>query len=228
MSPGVRSPAAPALINDAQFLRGMPDDFDRWAEWGNPEWRFEKIFPYLRKLEADQDFSDEFHGSDGPISCRRYRPDEWGPQQHAFYRACRDAGFPDCPDHNRPASTGVGPLAFNVDGRVRVSTAMGYLDPARDRKGSDHQTPLPCPRDHLRRPSSGRTARSQRSWGVFRLWRGGNPLRRCYRYAAYPGSVGYWARGPAPAIRHTHRAGPTWSRAQSSRSPGRADGLAYA
>ena len=73
---------------------GMPEDFDRWAEWGNPEWRFEKIFPYLRKLEADQDFSDELHGSDGPISCRRYQPDEWGPQQLAFYRACRDAGFP--------------------------------------------------------------------------------------------------------------------------------------
>ena len=68
-----------SAINDAQFLRGMPEDFDRWAEWGNPEWRYEKIFPYLRKLEADQDFSDEFHGSDGPISCRRYRPDEWGP-----------------------------------------------------------------------------------------------------------------------------------------------------
>ena len=122
-------------INDAQFLRGMPEDFDRWAEWGNPEWRFEEMLPYMRKLEADQDFRDEFHGSDGPINCRRYRPDEWGPQQRAFYRACRDAGFPDCPDHNRPNSTGVGPLAFNVDGRVRVSAAIGYLDPARIREG---------------------------------------------------------------------------------------------
>ena len=124
-----------SAINDAQFLRGMPEDFDRWAEWGNTEWRFDKIFPYLRKLESDQDFSDEFHGSDGPISCRRHQPDEWGPQQHAFYQACRDAGFPDCPDHNLPGSTGVGPLPFNIDGRVRVSTAIGYLDPARDRPG---------------------------------------------------------------------------------------------
>ena len=124
-----------SAVNDAQFLRGMPEDFDRWAEWGNPEWRFEKIFPYLLKLEADRDFEDDLHGSDGPIVCRRYRPDEWGPQQHAFYSACRDAGFPDCPDHNLPGSTGVGPLPFNVDGRVRVSTAIGYLDPARDRPG---------------------------------------------------------------------------------------------
>ena len=124
-----------SAVNDAQFLRGMPEDFDRWAEWGNPEWSFDRIFPYMRKLEADQDFQDEFHGSDGPISCRRYRPDEWGPQQHAFYAACRDAGFPDCPDHNRPNSTGVGPLAFNIADRVRVSAAMGYLDPARNRTG---------------------------------------------------------------------------------------------
>ncbi len=124
-----------SAVNDAQFLRGMPEDFDRWAEWGNTEWSFDKMLPYMRKLEADQDFQDELHGSDGPISCRRFRPDEWGPQQHAFYRACRDAGFPDCEDHNRPGSTGVGPLAFNIDGRVRMSTAIGYLDPARNRPG---------------------------------------------------------------------------------------------
>ena len=124
-----------SAVNDAQFLRGMPEDFDRWAEWGNPEWAFEMVLPYMRKLEADRDFQDEFHGSDGPIPCRRYTPEEWGPQQHAFYQACLDSGFPDCPDHNRPGSTGVGPLAFNVDGRVRVSTAMAYLDPARNRPG---------------------------------------------------------------------------------------------
>ena len=124
-----------SAVNDAQFLRGMPEDFDRWAEWGNPEWAFDKVLPYMRKLEADQDFQDDFHGADGPIPSRRYPPEEWGPQQHAFYRACRDAGFPDCPDHNRPGSSGVGPLAFNVCGRVRMSTAIAYLDPARNRPG---------------------------------------------------------------------------------------------
>ncbi len=124
-----------SAVNDAQFLRGMPDDFDRWAEWGNHEWSYDKLLPYLVKLESDQDFHDEFHGSDGPISCRRYRHDEWGPQQHAFYRACLDSGFADCPDHNRPGSTGVGPLPFNISERVRVSTAIAYLDPARSRLG---------------------------------------------------------------------------------------------
>ena len=188
----------------------------------------EGMFPYLRKLEADQDFADELHGSDGPISCRRYQPDEWGPQQRAFYRACRDAGFPDCPDHNRPNSTGVGPLAFNVSGRMRVSTAMAYLDPARHRTGLDHQTPLPGRRDHLRRPSSGGTAGHQRSGGVGRLWRRDHPLRRRHRFAAHSGALGYRAWGPIAAVRHSRRPGSPRRGAQSSRSPGRADGLADA
>lgn len=123
-----------SAVNDAQFLRAMPDDFERWASWGNPEWRYEKVAPYLRKLEADKDFYDDFHGAEGPIVARRHPPEEWEPQQEAFYRACIDAGFSDCPDHNMPDSTGVGPLAFNIDGRVRVSTAIGYLNPARGRE----------------------------------------------------------------------------------------------
>ncbi len=123
-----------SAVNDAQFLRPMPEDFDLWAELGNPQWSFEKVLPYLIKLENDQDFQDEFHGNAGPVPCRRYPDSDWGPQQRAFHRACLDAGFPRCPDHNRPGSAGVGPLAFNIDGRTRVSTAIAYLEPARRRE----------------------------------------------------------------------------------------------
>ena len=122
-----------SAVNDAQFLRGMPEDYDRWAEWGNSEWSFAQIYPYMKKLESDRDFKNEHHGSDGPISCGRVPPGRWPPQARAFYQACRSAGFPDCPDHNQPGSTGVGPIAFNIADRVRVSTAIGYLEPARRR-----------------------------------------------------------------------------------------------
>lgn len=126
-----------SAVNDAQFLRAMPEDFNRWAEWGNTEWGYESVFPYILKLESDLDFRNGSHGSDGPITCRRYPRDGWDPQQQAFYQACLDAGFPDCPDHNMPGSTGVGPLAFNIADRVRVSTSIAYLDLARGRAGLD-------------------------------------------------------------------------------------------
>lgn len=122
-----------SAINGQVFLRGVPEDYDSWAEMGNSEWGYTDCLPYFRKLETDTDFSDDFHGTDGPIVCHRFKPETWHPAQTAFYQACREAGFPDSPDHNNPDSTGVGPTPFNNPGGVRMSTALGYLDQGRHR-----------------------------------------------------------------------------------------------
>ncbi len=122
-----------SAINAQMFLRGVPEDYDGWAEMGNDEWSFLQLLPYFRRVESDQDFSDDFHGTEGPIICSRPKPEEWLPQQAAFYEACRSAGYADCPDHNDPDSTGVGPLAFNRVNRVRWSTAIAHIGPARPR-----------------------------------------------------------------------------------------------
>ncbi len=122
-----------SAINGQVFLRGVPEDYDTWASWGNSEWSFERCLPFFRKLETDTDFHDDFHGSDGPIICRRFKKSEWLPAQVAFYNACRAAGFADSPDLNNPDSTGVGPLPSNNPNGIRWSTAIGYLNPARHR-----------------------------------------------------------------------------------------------
>ena len=122
-----------SAINAMAFLRGVPEDYDAWASLGNDQWSFEKLLPYLRKLETDADFHDDFHGTDGPIIARRFKREEWLPAQLAFYNACRDAGFPDSPDHNHPDATGVGPVPFNNPDGIRFSTAVGYLAQARHR-----------------------------------------------------------------------------------------------
>ena len=122
-----------SAVNGQIFLRGMPEDYDSWASWGNDKWCFEELMPYFRMVETDTDFDGDFHGSDGPIIVRRFKSDEWNPDQRAFYEAARAHGFPDCPDHNAPDSTGVGPTPLNNPGRVRWSTAIGYLNSARER-----------------------------------------------------------------------------------------------
>ena len=122
-----------SAVNAQIFLRGVPEDYDDWASWGNDEWGFEKLLPYFRRIETDTDYSDDFHGGDGPIIVRRYPSEDMLPDQTAWYQACRDYGFADCPDHNDPDSTGVGPCPFNNPNRIRWSTALGYLNPARDR-----------------------------------------------------------------------------------------------
>ena len=122
-----------SAINGQVFLRGVPEDYDSWASMGNDQWNFQKLLPYFRKLETDTDYSDDFHGTDGPIIAHRFKRETWLPAQVAFYEACRAAGFPDAPDHNHPDSTGVGPIPLNNPNGIRFSTALGYLDEARHR-----------------------------------------------------------------------------------------------
>ena len=122
-----------SAINAQIFLRGVPEDYDDWAAAGNDEWSFEKTLPSFRRLETDTNYSDDFHGTDGPIICHRFQPETWLGASRAFYKACLDHGFPDCPDHNDPDSTGVGPLPLNNPNGIRWSTNLGYLGLSRHR-----------------------------------------------------------------------------------------------
>ena len=121
-------------INGQVLFRGVPEDYDNWAIWGNDEWSFTKVLPYFRRLENDLDFGgDDFHGNSGPIPVRRYKRHEWLPVAEAFYDTCRDLGFPEDPDQNHPDSVGVAARPLNnIDG-VRMSTSLTYLSLARHR-----------------------------------------------------------------------------------------------
>ena len=122
-----------SAVNAQIFLRGIPEDFEHWVNLGNSEWGFEQVLPYYAKLERDRDFVTAIHGTDGPTDVVRYPAESWRPDQAAFYEACLEAGHPDCPDHNQPHTTGVGPFPLNHKDRVRHSTALAYLEPARSR-----------------------------------------------------------------------------------------------
>lgn len=123
-----------SAVNTTIALRGMPEDYDGWAAFGNPEWAWERVLPAFRRLERDLDYGDQpYHGDAGPISIRRYPHDELTLVHQAFLEASRELGYPDCPDANDPWSTGAGPHPMNKVGRLRISTAVGYLSGARAR-----------------------------------------------------------------------------------------------
>ena len=122
-----------SAINGQVFLRGVPEDYDRWASWGNDEWGFINVLPYFRKLETDTDIRDDFHGFDGPIPVRRHKREDWLPLQEAFFGACVSAGYPETYDHNHPDATGVGPIPMNNPNGIRMSTALTYINPNRHR-----------------------------------------------------------------------------------------------
>lgn len=120
-------------INHQIFLRGIPDDFDHWAELGNDEWSYLKVLPYFRKLETDQDNDGDFHGTTGPILVTHHKKEALLPLQRIFHAACLAAGYRDDPDMNSPDGEGIGAIPLNYVDGVRVSTAIGYLTPCRSR-----------------------------------------------------------------------------------------------
>lgn len=122
-----------SAVNTTIALRGAPEDYDAWAARGLDAWSWAQCLPAFRRLETDEDARGDLHGADGPVPIRRARPEELVPIQAAFLEACVSQGYPSCADHNDPATTGCGPLPMNRRGRLRVSTKIAYLDPARGR-----------------------------------------------------------------------------------------------
>jgi choline dehydrogenase len=122
-----------SAVNAGIALRGVPADYDEWEALGNVGWGWASVLPRFRRLEDDPLGPDDVHGRGGPIPIRRWRSDELIPAQRAFYAACGGLGHPEVTDHNDPDATGVGSFPQNRRNRLRVSTAIAYLLPARDR-----------------------------------------------------------------------------------------------
>jgi choline dehydrogenase len=122
-----------SAVNATIALRGVPADYDEWASLGNTEWTWSRVLPYFLKLEDDLDEGGPLHGRGGPIPVRRWKPSELLPLQHAYLEVGRALGFGGVKDHNHPEATGIGPWPMNQRDGMRISTAIAYLLPARQR-----------------------------------------------------------------------------------------------
>ncbi|WP_352974296.1 GMC family oxidoreductase N-terminal domain-containing protein [Mesorhizobium sp. M1142] len=114
-------------INAQVANRGGPADYDEWASSGATGWDWEGVLPYLRRLECDLDFSNEFHGNDGPLPIRRVSKAEWSGFIRAVSMAYEDRGIPFRPDFNGEFGDGHSVVPLTNRNRRRVSAAMAYL-----------------------------------------------------------------------------------------------------
>ena len=55
-------------INFMTYIRGNPQDYDRWQSLGNPGRSYQDVLPYFKKSEHQQHGASEFHGIDGELS----------------------------------------------------------------------------------------------------------------------------------------------------------------
>ncbi len=127
-----------SAVNTTIALRGMPEDYDEWADAGNDGWAWQDVLPAFKRLERDLDFgAADYHGDAGPITIRRYPVASMEPSQQAFLQTAEQLDYPVCEDANEPWGWGAGPHPMNKLDRLRISGAVGYLAPARIRPNLD-------------------------------------------------------------------------------------------
>jgi 5-(hydroxymethyl)furfural/furfural oxidase len=115
-------------LNDMQANRGLPCDYDGWAQGGAEGWSWADVLPYFRKLERDMDFDGPLHGNQGPIPIRRILSGVWPGFSRAAAQAMRASGFAELADQNADFRDGYFPVAISNAYDRRVSAATGYLD----------------------------------------------------------------------------------------------------
>src|ERR1700687_3022706 len=54
-------------VNAMLYVRGIPEDYDRWAEAGADNWGYEDVLPYFKKAEDNDTLSGPAHASGGPL-----------------------------------------------------------------------------------------------------------------------------------------------------------------
>ncbi|MDZ8137533.1 MAG: GMC family oxidoreductase N-terminal domain-containing protein [Nostoc sp. DedQUE04] len=114
-------------INFMMYVRGNPQDYDRWQELGNPGWSYLDVLPYFKKSEQQQRGASEFHGVDGELSVTDLMSPAVVSQR--FVDACVSMGYNYNPDFNGVQQQGVGLYQLTVKDGKRHSAAAAFLLP---------------------------------------------------------------------------------------------------
>ncbi len=120
-----------ASINGMIYMRGQPEDFDRWREFGCVGWDWDDVLPYFKSCEDQERGADEWHGVGGPISVSDLpSPHRLG---EAFHAASERLGVPRNDDFNGASQLGTGYVQTTTRRGRRWSSAAGYLRPPASR-----------------------------------------------------------------------------------------------
>ncbi|MDP5361888.1 MAG: choline dehydrogenase [Paracoccaceae bacterium] len=118
-------------LNGLLYVRGQPQDYDRWRQMGNTGWGWDDVLPLFKRSENNERGADEFHGNEGPLSVSNMRIQR--PITDAWVAAAQAAGYKFNPDYNGAEQEGVGFFQLTSRNGRRCSAAVAYLNPVKSR-----------------------------------------------------------------------------------------------
>ena len=108
-------------INGLVYIRGNPQDFERWAREGAEGWAYRDVLPYFKRAEARQEGPDAYRGGTGKLQT------SYGsvrnPLHAAWLAAAGEAGYPPSADINGFQQEGFGRMDMTVGAGRRSSAS---------------------------------------------------------------------------------------------------------
>lgn len=115
-------------INGMIFVRGHPEDFNRWASvYELDDWDYAACLPYFQRSETALFGDARYRGDRGPLQISRGRLDN--PLTGAWLDAVGQAGYSKTSDFNGAQQEGGGPFDRTIHQGRRQSVARAYLHP---------------------------------------------------------------------------------------------------
>ncbi|WP_227270099.1 GMC family oxidoreductase [Roseobacter weihaiensis] len=118
-------------LNGLLYVRGQPQDYDRWRQMGNTGWGWDDVLPLFKRAECNERGADAYHGDQGPLAVSNMRIQR--PITDAWVAAAQAAGYAFNPDYNGAVQEGVGFFQLTAKNGRRCSSAVAYLKPAKTR-----------------------------------------------------------------------------------------------
>ncbi|MBV9393502.1 MAG: choline dehydrogenase [Methylobacteriaceae bacterium] len=125
--PRGRALGGSSAINAMVYIRGHHSDYDHWAGLGNHGWSYADVLPYFKKAECNEDFRDQYHGTEGPLNVARLR--SRNPFIAHFLEAAAQLQLPSTEDFNGERQEGVGTYQVTQKNGERCSAARAYIHP---------------------------------------------------------------------------------------------------
>ena len=118
--------------NGMVYVRGHPEDFNRWASYGLKDWGYSNVLPYFKKIETWSGGENLYRGGKGPLRVNRSKINKKFPLFQAVIDSAKEAGFDEFEDSNGYKQEGFGTFDVTIHKGKRFGAAKAYLDEVRN------------------------------------------------------------------------------------------------